>query len=60
VLDENKEAITPEFIESLSAMMLQLQESPDKELAEKIRSAYRLALRVSMEKGIQSGSIETK
>ncbi len=60
VLDENKDAITPEFIESLSAMMLQLQESPDKELAEKIRSAYRLALRTSMEKGIQSGSIETK
>lgn len=60
VLEEHKNEITPEFIESLSAMMLQLQESPDKELAEKIRAAYRLALRTSMERGIQTGQIQTK
>jgi uncharacterized protein YutE (UPF0331/DUF86 family) len=52
VIDAHKEEVTPEFVESLSAMMLQLQESPDKELAEKVRAAYRAALRVSMEKGM--------
>jgi hypothetical protein len=35
-------------------MMLQLQESPDKELAEKVRASYRAALRASMQKGMQS------
>ena len=54
VVDGHKEEITPEFVESLSAMMLQLEEGKDKELAEKVRSAYRAALRASMEKGIQS------
>lgn len=60
VIDAHKEEITPEFIESLSAMMLQFQEGQDKELAEKVRAAYRAALRASMEKGIQSSGAETK
>jgi hypothetical protein len=54
VIDENKDQVTPEFVESLSAMMLQLQDGKDKELAEKVRAAYRAALRVSMEKGMQA------
>ncbi|UYN92140.1 MAG: CpXC domain-containing protein [Anaerolineales bacterium] len=53
VAAENSESITPEFLESLSAMMAQLQESPDKELAEKVRQAYRAALKASMQKGMQ-------
>lgn len=53
VAEENKDSITPEFLESLSAMMAQLQESPDKELADKVRQAYRAALKVSMQKGMQ-------
>lgn len=54
VLETHKDEITPEFVESLSAMMLQLQNSPDKELAEKVRLAYRAALKASMQKGMQS------
>ncbi len=54
VIDAHKDEITPEFIESLSAMMMQTQEGEDKEITEKVRAAYRAALRASMEKGIQS------
>ncbi|QYK51554.1 MAG: hypothetical protein KF701_03455 [Anaerolineales bacterium] len=53
VAQENLESITPEFLESLSAMMAQLQDSPDQELAEKVRQAYRAALKASMQKGMQ-------
>ncbi|UYN90421.1 MAG: CpXC domain-containing protein [Anaerolineales bacterium] len=53
VAEENRESISPEFLESLSAMMVQMQESPDKELAEKVRQAYRAALKASMQKGMQ-------
>lgn len=60
VIDGHKEEITPEFVESLSAMMLQLQESPDKELAEKVRAAYRAALKASMQKGMQTPQPEAK
>ncbi|MCL4257022.1 MAG: hypothetical protein KJZ53_00680 [Anaerolineales bacterium] len=52
VAQENLESITPEFLESLSAMMAQLQDSPDQELAEKVRQAYRAALKASMQKGM--------
>lgn len=54
ILNENAAEITPEFVESLSGMMMQLQESEDKDLAEKIRAAYRAALKVSMQKGMQT------
>lgn len=62
IVEAHKEEITPEFVESLSAMMVQLQEGKDKELAEKVRAAYRAVLRASMEKGIQApeGSAEKK
>lgn len=53
VAEENRESISPEFLESLSAMMVQMQESPDKDLAEKVRQAYRAALKASMQKGMQ-------
>ena len=54
ILAENAAEITPEFVESLSGMVLQLQESEDQELAEKIRAAYRATLKVSMQKGMQT------
>lgn len=54
VVEAHKNEITSEFVESLSAMMLQLQDGKDKDLAEKVRAAYRAALRASMEKGIQA------
>jgi len=34
-------------------MLLQLQEGEDKDLAEKVRSAYRATMRASMQKGMQ-------
>ena len=54
ILENNKEDITPEFIESLSGMMLQVQESENQELAEKVRDAYRAALKLSMQKGLSA------
>ena len=54
VVEAHKDEITSEFVESLSAMMVQLQEGKDKDLAEKVRAAYRAALRASMEKGIRA------
>jgi uncharacterized protein YjgD (DUF1641 family) len=54
VVEAHKDEITPEFVESLSAMMVQLQQSPDKELAEKVRAAYRASLKASMQKGMQA------
>lgn len=54
ILKTNEKDITPEFIESLSGMMLQLQESENKELAEKVRSAYRATLKLSMQKGLSA------
>jgi uncharacterized protein YjgD (DUF1641 family) len=52
VVEAHKDEITTEFVESLSAMMVQLQQSPDQELAEKVRAAYRAALKASMQKGM--------
>jgi hypothetical protein len=48
-LEENRQGITPEFMETLSAMMAQLQaggENP--ELVAHVENAYRTALRFSM------------
>jgi len=54
ILEDNKEDITPEFIESLSGMMLQVQDSDDQGLAEKVRAAYRATLKLSMQKGLSA------
>jgi len=59
ILDENSEEITPEFVESLSGMMLQLQESEDQELAEKIRAAYRATLKMSMKNSMSGEEQQT-
>jgi hypothetical protein len=59
ILDENSEEITPEFVESLSGMMLQLQESEDQELAEKIRAAYRATLKMSMKNSMNGEEQQT-
>jgi hypothetical protein len=53
ILEAHADEVTAEFVESLSAMMLQL-EGTEKELADRVRSAYRSALRFSMEKGLRS------
>ena len=53
IIEAHQEEITPEFVESLSGMLLQLQEGEDKDLAEKVRAAYRATMRASMQKGMQ-------
>jgi uncharacterized protein YutE (UPF0331/DUF86 family) len=53
IIEEKTEEITPEFVESLSAMLLQLQEGEDQELADKVRSTYRATMKASMQKGLQ-------
>ena len=51
VMKENADKITPEFVESVTGFMMQLENQQDeesKELSEKIRTIYREALRFSM------------
>ena len=51
VMKENADKITPEFVESVTGFMMQLENQQDeesKELREKIRTIYREALRFSM------------
>jgi hypothetical protein len=51
VMEENADKITPEFIESVTGFMMQLENSEDekaKETQEKVRTIYREALRFSM------------
>jgi hypothetical protein len=51
VMKENAEQITPEFVESVTGLMMQLENQQDdesKELKEKVRTVYREALRFSM------------
>ena len=51
VMEENADKITPEFIESVTGLMMQLENSEDeqaKEMKEKVRTVYREALRFSM------------
>ena len=51
VMEENADKITPEFIESVTGFMMQLENAEDeqaKETQEKVRTIYREALRFSM------------
>ncbi|MGE5224893.1 MAG: CpXC domain-containing protein [Omnitrophica WOR_2 bacterium] len=48
-LEAHSQQITPEFMETLTALMAQSQSSEDQDLAERLQSAYRSALRYSME-----------
>ncbi|MEJ2757377.1 MAG: CpXC domain-containing protein [Anaerolineales bacterium] len=51
LMEENADKITPEFIETLTNFMMQLDGSDEperKELSEKVRTVYREALRFSM------------
>jgi hypothetical protein len=53
IVEDHAEEITPEFVESLSGMMMQLQEKEEnKELEGKVRAAYRAALKASMQRGM--------
>ena len=52
ILDDNREEITPEFINTLTGIAAQIDTSEDKEMAEQFKSVYRQILRYSMEKNI--------
>lgn len=57
IMEENKERITPEFIESVTSFMVQLENSEDpqaKEMSEQVRTIYREALRFSMKSNMES------
>jgi len=54
IVDEHADEISPQFVESLSGMMMQLEDSEDKELAEKVKAAYRAVLKSSMRRGMQA------
>jgi uncharacterized protein YjgD (DUF1641 family) len=54
IVNDHADEISPQFIESLSAMMMQLEDSEDTELAEKVKAAYRAVLKASMRRGMQA------
>ncbi len=59
IMQENAEEITPEFIESITTMMMQLEGNSDeeaKQIAAKVREVYREALRFSMKSQMHAKS----
>jgi uncharacterized protein YjgD (DUF1641 family) len=58
IVGEHADEISPQFVESLSGMMMQLEDSEDKELAEKVKAAYRAVLKASMRRGMQAPDAE--
>ena len=52
ILEDNREELTPEFINTLTGIAAQIDSSEDKEMAEQFKSVYRQILRYSMEKNI--------
>ncbi len=56
VMKENADKITPEFIESVTGFMMQLENADDdegKEMKERVRTIYREALRFSMKSQLE-------
>jgi hypothetical protein len=54
ILEENRQEITPEFMETLGSIMAQFQSGEDRELANRLESLYRVALRYSMQMNLGS------
>jgi hypothetical protein len=52
-LDEHKQDITPEFIDTLGALMAQMENSEEKDIIERLNQLYRLALRISMQNSMK-------
>jgi hypothetical protein len=49
LLEENKDQVTSEFVETLTNLLVQLESGDDKETTEKVRKIYRSAVRMSMQ-----------
>jgi primosomal protein N' len=54
-MEENREAITPELVETLTGLLVQLEAGENKEMAEKVRAIYRAAVRMSMQSSMKAG-----
>jgi hypothetical protein len=54
-LETRSDAITPEFLELLANITVQMQSGEDKEFAQHVTAANRQALRFSMERNINTG-----
>lgn len=52
-LEAHKQDISPEFLETLGAVMAQMENSEEKEVAERLQMLYRLAVRMSMQNSMK-------
>ena len=52
LLEEHSEEVTPEFLNTLSNLAAQVNETENQELAERLKGLNRMALRYSMEKNL--------
>jgi hypothetical protein len=55
LMEENGEAITPQLVETLTGLLVQLEAGENKEMTEKVRAIYRAAVRMSMQSGMKAG-----
>lgn len=53
ILEANQEQITPEFLDTLTNLVHQVQSSDDREMAERIRAVHRQVLRFSMQANLK-------
>lgn len=53
ILEENAEKITPEFLNSITNLIYQLQEGDNQELGQRVSAIYKIMLRFSMEKSLK-------
>ncbi|MBN1537874.1 MAG: hypothetical protein JW908_14140 [Anaerolineales bacterium] len=54
LLEENRDQVTPEFLNVMTTIATQSQSSEDKEMTEKIQALYRLVIKFSMEEGMKA------
>jgi len=53
LLEENRDRITPEFLDALTNIVAQIETSEDKQLAEQIKAIHRMVIRASMEANLR-------
>jgi hypothetical protein len=53
LLEKNQEKVTPEFLDTLMNVSAQVEAGEDKELAARVSSTYKMALRLSMEANLR-------
>ena len=54
MLEDNKDQLTSEFVESLTNVLVQLEAGEDEETTDKVRKIYRKAVRMSMQSSMKS------